>query len=207
MEAVEVAWIRNKWNAFPRRNKRPRISSIPLLDEVSKVAANTRLCPVCFSEIDARAKKCPQCHSPLGIYKFGAAVLVFIFVFGGIGFLALITWGLSRPRKFETVNHAAEVKTVTSKTYFAPGAQNGMVATIVGALRNDGNETIKSVYLEARFFNANNELIDVFDSSYMGSIKPREETPFKISDGANIHLPEREYASHKLIVKQAYADD
>jgi hypothetical protein len=170
-------------------------------------ATLTRTCPVCFSDIDRRAKKCPQCHSPLGVYRFSAAILVLIFIFGALGFVVFITWAMSSRSSHQRPDHAAELKTVSSKSYFAPGAQNGKVATIVGILRNEAKQTVTSAELEVRFFNEKHELVDVFTSSYNGSIKTQEEMPFKINDNVNIHLPEPDYSSHVLLVTHAYGDD
>jgi hypothetical protein len=172
-------------------------------------ATVTKTCPTCFSEIDARAKKCPQCLSPLGIYRLVAVLLVFVFLFGAIGFAGLIIWGTSSRRDYHEVDHPGDVKIATSQHYFAPGYQNqnGKNATIVGSLRNESDETLSSVDLEVRFYNAKNELIDLFEGSNVGPINAQEEMPFKISDNSHIHLPEAEYASHKIIAKHAYVDE
>jgi hypothetical protein len=172
-------------------------------------ATVTKTCPTCFSEIDARAKKCPQCLAPLGVYRFVAVLLVFVFLFGGIGFLVLIIWGTSGPRNYRQLDHPGDIKIVTSQQYFVPESQNqnGKIATIVGSLQNDSDEVLSHVDLEVRFFNAKNEMIDVFDGSHSGPIKAHEEAPFKVNDNLNIHLPESEYASHKIIAKHAYVDE
>jgi hypothetical protein len=172
-------------------------------------ATVTKTCPTCFSEIDARAKKCPQCLSPLGIYRLVAVLVVFVFLFGAIGFVVAIIWGMSGRHSYHEVDHPDDVTIVSSQHYFAPGYQNqiGKNATIVGTLRNDSDEALTGVELEVRFYNAKNELIDLFESSSAGSIKAKEERPFKVSDSSHIHLPEAEYASHKIIAKHAYVDE
>lgn len=136
-------------------------------------------------------------------------MLVFVFLFGALGFVALIIWGTSGRHNYHEVDHPGDVKIVSSQHYFAPGYQNqsGKNATIVGSLQNDSDEVLTSVEFEVRFFNAKNELIDIFDSSHVGPIKAHEEMPFKVSDNSNIHLPEAEYASHKIITKHAYVDE
>lgn len=168
----------------------------------------TKTCPICFSVVDARAKKCPHCQSLLGFYKVVVAALVFVCLFGAIGFIALIAWATnSRPRS-SRAGLPDVVTIVSSQRYFAPGYQNqsGKIATIVGSLRNDSDKILRHVDLEVRFYNAKNELIDLFEGSHHGPIKAQEETPFKISDNVNIHLPEADYATHKLVVKHAYSD-
>jgi hypothetical protein len=175
----------------------------------SMAATVTKTCPTCFSDIDARAKKCPQCHSPLGVYRLVAVLLVFVCLFGAIGFVVLIIWGASGRHYYQEVDHPGDVKIVSSQHYFAPGYQNqsGKNATIVGSLRNDSDEALTNVKLEVRFYNAKNELIDLFEGSIGGPMKAHEEMPFKVSDSSHIHLPEAEYASHKIIAKHAYVDE
>src|SRR4051812_47688499 len=97
-------------------------------------ATVTKTCPTCFSEIDARAKKCPQCLSPLGVYRLVAVVLVFVFLFGAIGFAGLIIWSANVRPNHEQLDHPEDVTIISSQHYFAPGYQNqsGKNATIVG---------------------------------------------------------------------------
>src|SRR3954454_23829279 len=118
-------------------------------------ATVTKTCPTCFSEIDARAKKCPQCLSPLGIYRLVVVLLVFVFLFGALGFVGLILWGANGRHTYHEVDHPGDVTIVSSQHYFAPGYQNqnGKNATIVGSLRNDSDDALTNVEFEVRFYN------------------------------------------------------
>src|SRR5689334_13795754 len=52
------------------------ISSCPLLENSSMAETVSKTCPICYSAVDARAKKCSHCHSLLGIYKVVVPALV-----------------------------------------------------------------------------------------------------------------------------------
>ena len=134
----------------------------------SMAATVTKTCPTCFSEIHARAKKCPQCLSPLGIYRLVAVLLVFVFLFVRNWLRRPHHLGSERSAQLPAGDHPGDVKIVSSQHYFAPGYQNqsGKNATIVGSLRNDSDEALTNVELEVRFYNAKNELIDLFEGSH-----------------------------------------
>jgi hypothetical protein len=167
----------------------------------------TKTCPICYSAVDARAKKCPHCHSLLGFYKVVAPAMVVVCIVGAFGFIALLIWAAS-PRPRHAYNDlAGNLKVASSKHYFAPSSNNGTTTVIIGSLSNAGDQTLTQVEIETRFYNKQNELIDVFTDPYVGPITPHEETLFKITENANIHLPEADYATHKLIIKHAYADE
>jgi hypothetical protein len=167
----------------------------------------TKTCPICYSTVDARAKKCPHCHSLLGFYKVLIPAMVCAGILGFFGFIAILIWAASPGPRPVPSDLAGNIKVVSSKHYFAPSSNNGTTTVIIGSLSNTGDQTINSPEIEARFYNKENELIDLFTDSYFGRIAPHKETPFKITEIANIHLPEADYATHKLIIKHAYADE
>jgi hypothetical protein len=126
---------------------------------------------------------------------------------GFFGCIAVLIWAASSgPRPVQN-DLASNLKVVSSKHYFAPSSNSGASAVIIGSLSNAGDKTLTQVEIEARFYNKQNELIDLFVDPYVGPVTPHEETPFKISESANIHLPETDYATHKLIIKHAYAHE
>jgi hypothetical protein len=167
----------------------------------------TKTCPICYSTVDARAKKCPHCHSLLGVYKVVIPAMVIVGMLGVFGFLALLIWAASPGPRHAPNNLASNLKVVSSKHYFAPSSNNGTSAVIIGSLSNVGNQTLAHMEIEARFYNKQNELIDLFTEYHSDPLPPHEETPFKMNESTNIHLPEADYATHKLIIKHAYADE
>jgi len=167
----------------------------------------TKTCPICYSTVDARAKKCPHCHSLLGFYKVVVPAMVVFGIVGVFGFLALLVWAASPRYRYLRNDVAGSIKVVSSKHYFAPSSNNGKTTVIIGSLSNAADQTLGSIEVEARFYNKENELIDLVSDSYVGPVGPHEEAPFKITESANIHLPEVDYATHKVIVKHAYAID
>jgi hypothetical protein len=158
---------------------------------------------MCYSEIDARAKKCPHCNTLQGVYLLAPFVLILGFA---VCFIAVV-WLVGGPRSRGWSNRANDVKVVSSRYYFAPGYMQGTSAIVVGKLRNEGDKSLRNAEMEVQFFNPKNELIDLVSGSFSGPVQPKEEAPFKVSDGSNIHLPEADYASHKIRVMNAYEDD
>jgi hypothetical protein len=165
----------------------------------------TKTCPICYSTVDARAKKCPHCHSLLGVYKVVVPAMVIVEVLGVFGFLAILIWAVSPGPRHAPNNLAGNLKVVSSKHYFAPSSNDGKNAVIIGSLTNTGNQALNLIEIEARFFSKQNELIDLFTEFHTDPLPPHEETPFKMNESTNIHLPEADYATHKLIIKRAYA--
>ncbi len=63
--------------------------------------------------------------------------------------------------------------------------------------------TLDQVSLEVQVFDENHQLIDSFRGSYGDRIEPGEEVSFKVADYRDIHLPEAQYKSHKVLVREA----
>ena len=167
----------------------------------------TKTCPLCYGTVDARAKKCPHCHSLLGPYRIAVPAMVIACIGALFASLVLLICAASARPPHKRDNLAANLKVITSKHYFAPSSNNGTSTVIIGSLTNTGDQPLTYMEIEAQFYNKQNELIDLFSDFQTGPIAPHEEMPIKMSEGTNIHLPEADYATHKLIIKHAYATD
>lgn len=167
----------------------------------------TKSCPVCFSTIDARAKKCPHCYAMQGIYKFTIPFGVVVGLLSLIGFFTLLSWAAGPHRLQKRIDHISDAKVVSSKHYFAPSTGTGELPILIATLSNESDHTITDLIYEVRFYNKQDELIDVIDGSHYDSIEPHEEIALKVTANTSAHLPESDYASHKLIIKHAYEDE
>jgi hypothetical protein len=123
---------------------------------------------------------------------------------GIIGFTALLIFAATSGRRRDMpCNRLGDIRVLSSDQYFAPGYHQGKSAVLIGMIRNEGTATLDAVELEVHFFDNSGKLIDVFAGTFSGPLKSHEEKPFKIT-GDNIHLPESDYHSHKIIVVGAY---
>jgi hypothetical protein len=135
-----------------------------------------------------------------GVYLWGPLATLLCLA---ILFVGLIVFASSR-RMRERTDRAEDVKIVSSQHYFAPSSTQGTSAVVIGTLRNDSDKSLDHIELEVQFFNPKDEMIDLISGSLYVDLTPKKELPFKISEGSNIHLPEAEYAAHKIRVMHAY---
>ena len=139
----------------------------------------TKTCHICYSTIDARAKKCPHCHSLQGIYKFVAPVLVAICIVGIFSFIGILIWAGVPPSRHRNSDRDADVQIVSSKHYFAPSSNSGKTTTIVGSLSNGSDRTIRNLDVEVRFYDTKDELIDVYTDNYYGAVRAAPGNPIQ----------------------------
>lgn len=122
--------------------------------------SQTKECIMCFSEIDARAKKCRYCNSLQAKYSniennplIMSLLLVFIVgMFGYIYYDNVYLRGLKKESQKDLIVTVSEVseKVEAGKLYVA----------CMGTIKNPANFRFSDVQLEARFYNGQNELID-----------------------------------------------
>jgi hypothetical protein len=169
--------------------------------------AVTKSCPVCFGTIDARAKKCPHCHSPQGIYKFTIPFGIVVAILSLIGICTLLSWAAGPHGRQKRIDRASDAKVVSSKQYFAPATGNGVFPLLIASLSNESDHMITGLTYEVRFYNKQDELIDVIEGSNYGLFEPHKEFVVKATASTSAHLPESDYASHKIIIQRAYEDE
>ncbi len=170
--------------------------------------SETKICRKCFSTIDARARKCPACHSYLGSAILFAPALAVLAVGLALAMLAGLVVLLERRQKYQFENHATDVSIVDSEFYLGPPeypeAGNELLCPIVvGRLKNNGAQELGSIGLQVESLNAEGALIDVYEEYVRGPFKPGEEYAFKVR-GQPIHLPQANYAEHNVIVRNAF---
>jgi hypothetical protein len=179
----------------------PNFSIVFLIERLTMDSeAPTKSCPLCFSIIDARARKCPYCHvlqGPLRKLIMALCVLAIFFIF------ALLIYN-TRPGRYRYTEHIEDVKIVDSEMYFSPLEMNdtGTMFTIIGHAKNVGDKPISTISLQVEVFDEQHKLVDFQQDSIYSIVAPGSEIPFKIR-GSALHLPEAEYKSHKITVLNA----
>jgi hypothetical protein len=169
--------------------------------------SETKICRRCFSTIDARARKCPACHSLLGSGVLFAPALAILAIAATLAMLFGLTLLIEWSRRNPSEDFSADFSIVESTLYLGPQAfpvdgDERLCPTVVGRLKNNGTHDLDSIELQFHALNAEGKLIDVYQEYLSGPFKPGEEYAFKLT-GAPIHLPQSDYVGHEVIVRGA----
>lgn len=121
---------------------------------------STKECIMCFSAIDARAKKCPQCTSLQAKYSnlennpvlIGALALCIVGVFGFI-FYQNIFVTAQEDKAMKNLN--AKVTEISSKN-----ENDGLYVACMGQIENDSDFSFKQVKFQVDFVTDQNVLVD-----------------------------------------------
>jgi hypothetical protein len=172
------------------------------MDEPMDSETPTKICRTCFSEIDARSRKCSGCHSLQGPVKqliIASVVLIVVLVVGSVIWFDILVY-----RRFQThgPNYAANIEVVSSRLFFIPN-EKGHSASVVGKLRNSGAVAVDVVTLEVRLMDKDDGLLDSVTRSLSEHLIPNDEISFKVPTYQNIHMPPDAYADHAVIVRSA----
>lgn len=125
----------------------------------------TKPCIMCFTSIDARAKKCPQCRSLQGKYTnlennpwvMGALGLVLVIVLGTL--VNEIAFGYP---KFES--YAMNVKPIVTEFHIFPETPSPYV-TCLGTIDNKTSIAWSDLKYEVTLFGADGKVVDTFAAS------------------------------------------
>lgn len=164
--------------------------------------AVTKTCSTCFSEIDARARKCPACHALQGRLKcflVTGATLTMTVVVGSVIWFDIV---VHQRLQSKGPNLANNIEVVASRQFFVPKEENHQVS-VVGLLKNTGKEPVNRITLELRLTDRDGSLIDASTRTVTGDLQPGDEVSFKVSGYQSIHLPQADYAQHQVIVRSA----
>jgi hypothetical protein len=141
-----------------------------------------KTCKSCFSEIDERAKKCPNCQS----WQSKARMVFFNPAFSLIIFL-ITMFGISSyfESKFTPkIDFADYVDKIVLKDTRIEFGENscGETVAIIGKLKNESAIDWKDITYEVTFFDAGNNVSDTDQENEYSFILPaNEEVPFKVS--------------------------
>lgn len=173
----------------------------------------TKTCPMCFEQIDRRARRCPHCrHRQTALAGWCARRPVMAIVGGIVASVALMwLWGAAVRHKFvpirraELVPYQGQIKVVSSRLLFGE-SKDGPVACAIGKIRNDSDIAWHKLHLQATFLDPDQKPIDVAKDQmfyYTSEMLPRGQTAFKVK--TPLHLPQEKYASCSISI--TYAED
>jgi hypothetical protein len=162
-------------------------------------------CPSCCEQINARAIRCPRCHSWQSKWRFDQSNIKHQVIFLALifGFMAIVFSSLFgsifNPKDFSESKSLLEIK--NSKVSYST-KDCGPSITVICTISNNSDIAWKDFNFEAQFYNENNDLIDtVSDQNYDLLLLANDESTFKITGSAD--KPEALYHHHKVIIKDA----
>lgn len=177
----------------------------------------TKTCPMCFGQIDRRARRCPHCRHPqTAVASWGRRHPIMAIVMGTVGGIVAtlaFVWllGAVLQHKFvpigraELVPYQGQIKVVSSRLLFGE-SKDGPVACAIGEIRNDSDVAWHRIRLQATFLDADQKPIDVAENRafyYTSEMLPRGQAAFKVK--TPLHLPQEKYASCSISI--TYAED
>ena len=166
----------------------------------------SKICKMCYKEIDKRAKKCPYCHhwqKKISMIVWNPAFGVFlvmipylaVYIFMGTAFKSMFDKGEDfTPYRNQITINKTELKFGETSC--------GPTVVAMGTMTNNSSLSWKDVQLEARFFDNNNKLIDTDQKNKYSFVIPANDiSTFKISIPRE--FPEEQYASCKMRILSA----
>lgn len=166
---------------------------------------DTKECPSCCEQINAKAKKCPRCQAWQSKWRYDQSnlkhqilfITALIVVFG-VAYNGLIG-SMFSPGDFEDNKNLIKIE---NSNFNYAVKDCGAQISVIGTIQNDSETTWKDVYFEAQFFNDKNELIDtISENEYDLVLSSKESTSFKITGAAD--KVQSSYDHHKIIIKSA----
>lgn len=128
-------------------------------------------CPMCAEMVNHEAKKCKHCHHMLQPnWKQWGVLAVFIFVFITVIFL-----------------DAPQMRTLSSE-------KSGLIVEnykisdkkdpvkILGSVKNNGQKVWNHIQVQAKFYDKNNQLVDLKTTKLLTVLRPGKSADFKIAN-------------------------
>ena len=120
----------------------------------------TKECIMCFSAIDSRAKKCPQCTSLQAKYSnlennpiiIGALALSIVGIFGFVFYQNIYVAGLEEQAQ---KNLTANVSQISTKN-----ETDGLYVACIGQIKNESDFSFKNIKFKVDFLSEQNVLVD-----------------------------------------------
>jgi len=165
----------------------------------------TKECPSCCEQINAKATKCPRCQAWQSKWRFDQSNLKHQFIF--IAFILLV-FGTLYSVFIESIvspgnfNDSKSLITVADSSFNYSTKECGTRISVIGTISNDSDKIWKDIYFEVQFFNNNGELIDtISENEYDLVLLAKDTTTFKITGLAD--KEKSAYDHHKIIIKSA----
>jgi len=169
----------------------------------------TKICKMCYMEINPKAKKCPYCQHwqnkwsmitfhPLFVMIPG--IIIFTAIFGFMGKMFQTTFSEGEPFS----QYASAVSIIETKMVFGVSGceHKSPTVAVLGKIRNDSGVSWKDIKLEARFFDKDVKLIDTTQQEkYSFTAPANDESTFKLS--FKREFPQENYNSFKIRIISA----
>lgn len=166
----------------------------------------SKICKMCYKEIDSRAKKCPFCqhwqnkfsmvvwHPAFAVFLIMIPYLV-VFIFAGVMFESMFDKGEDfTPYRNQITINKTELK--FGETSYGP------TVVVMGEIKNNSNLSWKDVQLEVRFYGNNEKLVDTDQKNKYSFVVPANDiSTFKVSIPRE--FPEVQYTSFKVRILSA----
>ncbi len=141
-----------------------------------------KTCKTCFSEIDERAKKCPNCQSwqsKTRAISNNPAFSLIMFLIVMFGISSYFQSGLTQ--KIAFADYADKITITESRIEFG-GSSCGETVAIIGKLKNESEIEWRDITYEITFLDKNNSVLDTGQEHKYSFVLPaNEEVPFKVS--------------------------
>jgi hypothetical protein len=172
------------------------------------MTGDSRICRVCREPMAAEAKRCPRCQTWRSSWAtfwlgnttqpFGQqlVVLVVMLVAMWAGFRFFL-----HPSGKDFQHHRGDLVFTSQSMTFLKERERDHFA-VVGTIRNNSDVTWQDPYVEARFLNSKDELIDTYSSQLRDVIiRPRADAAFRLT--GYTARPSAEYSKVVLSITSA----
>ena len=169
---------------------------------------DTKACRVCRESIAADAKRCPRCQawqSSWATFWFGNTTQSFGQQIIWVVVMLVAMWAAFRffmfPSGKDFQDHRADLVFASQSMTFRKEKEREYFA-VVGTIRNNSDVTWRDPYIDARFLNSKNEMIDTYSSQLRDVIvRPRTDAAFRLT--GYTARPNSEYSRVVLTITSA----
>ena len=120
----------------------------------------TKECIMCFSSIDSRAKKCPQCTSLQAKYSnlennpiiIGALALSIVGIFGFVFYQNIYVAGLEEQAQKNLIANVSQIHTKNEN--------DALYVACIGQVKNESDFSFKNIKFKVDFLTDQNALVD-----------------------------------------------
>ena len=178
--------------------------------------SDTKFCKKCQQEINQAAQICPHCKMPQSFVGHLKLYVPFVIAFGFIILLINVVtnwYGQTDKPKQQDCSQANtpvaqfsaqqnELLIQSSEFSFVELENSNQVA-VMGLIANNSDTTWGSVKFEVRFFDADGNMIDAFNSmEYELAIQANTESSFRLIELAAKDI--ESYATHQIRITDAH---
>jgi hypothetical protein len=170
--------------------------------------SGTKACCICKEPMAADAKRCTRCQawqSSWATFWYGGATQSFGQQIIWVGLMVVLMWAMFRFFMFPTGRDFQEYRkdlVFASQSMSFGKERDREFFAVVGTIKNTSDVPWRDLYVEARFLNTKNELIDTHSTHLRDVIAlPKGEAAFRLT--GNTVRPSSEYWKVTLSITSA----